>query len=261
MQCDLMPRACPVVLTLAATTSTTKKIPRVRPGGVSRSLFRYNQAAYNQRDPPRDKPVALVNTASLSRSRRLITKGGFVMLPSMNGNRRTVFLLIAAVVAGCLFAPACAKNRANSAPQTPATPTVTPGRFSTSDLTKLRWIEGTWRGTGDVETPFYERYRFENDSTLAVEGFADEKVDRVSDITRFELKEGQFGNGGDGSRWVATVIDNDSITFEPVSKARNSFVWKRASKDLWQAVLMWPAVDNKPARQRVYRMERWPPAE
>lgn len=163
-------------------------------------------------------------------------------------------LLATAIV---LFTGCSRKAGTNNQPITPPIRT----KFSTADLSKLRWIEGAWRGTGDVETPFYERYRFENESTLVVETFANEKVDKVTDTSRFELKDGQFGNGGDDSRWAATTIDNDSIVFEPVAKARNSFRWKRDSKDLWIATLIWPAVENKPARQRIYRMERWPPSK
>lgn len=156
---------------------------------------------------------------------------------------------------------ACSRNAAGTGSQNSTPPAPIRTNLSTSDLAKLRWIEGTWRGTGDVEKPFYERYRFENDSTLVVETFDNDKVDKVTDSTRFELRDGQFGNGGDDSRWAATTIDGDSITFEPVAKARNSFRWKRDSKDLWQAILKWPAVDTKPARQRVYKMERWPPSK
>jgi hypothetical protein len=136
--------------------------------------------------------------------------------------------------------------------------TVVRSKLSPADVAKLRWIEGTWRGTGDVEKPFFERYYFENDTTLVVESFADEKLSKVDDITRFELKDGQFGNGGEGSRWTATAVDNKSITFEPVAKARNSFRWERESENLWKAILNWPATDTKPARERVYRMERLP---
>jgi hypothetical protein len=173
-----------------------------------------------------------------------------------------ISLFVFALGTGVLFlVAASSSNSASTGTQNSASPAPTPGHFSTSDVAKLRWIEGTWRGTGDVEAPFYERYRFENDSTLVVEGFDNEKVDKVTDATRFELKDGQFGNGGDDSRWSATQIDSDSITFAPVAKARNSFRWKRESKDLWQAILNWPAVADKPARQRVYKMERWPPAK
>ncbi len=135
----------------------------------------------------------------------------------------------------------------------------TPMRISASDLKKLRWIEGTWKGTGDVEKPFFERYYFENDSTLVVEGFSDETLSKVTDVTKFELKDGQFGGGGSGSRWAATELDDDSIKFEPVAKARNTFVWERQSNDVWKAVLSWPATGNNPARQRVYTMERISP--
>lgn len=140
--------------------------------------------------------------------------------------------------------------------QETSTQAAKPKRISPAELAKLRWIEGTWRGTGDVEKPFYERYYFEGDSTLVVEGLADETLSKVTDVTRFELKDGAFGNAGDGSRWVATQLDDKSVTFEPVVKARNSFRWQQESKDVWKAILNWPATADKPARQRVYLMER-----
>ena len=134
----------------------------------------------------------------------------------------------------------------------------TPKRITTADLKSLRWIEGTWRGTGDVEKPFFERYHFENDSTLVVESFSDETLSKVDDVTRFELKEGQFGNGGEGARWAATQLDDNSITFEPVARARNTFRWERQSENVWKAILKWPANGNTPAKQRAYQMERLP---
>ena len=140
------------------------------------------------------------------------------------------------------------------APQTPA-------KLTAADLQKLRWIEGTWRGTGDADKPFFERYRFENATTLASDSFESEKLEKVTDTTLFELKDGEFGGGSEGSRWVVTAIDDNSITFAPVAKARNSFIWRRDSKDSWTAILSWPASADKPARQRVYKMERWPPAK
>jgi hypothetical protein len=142
--------------------------------------------------------------------------------------------------------------------QETATQAAKPKRITPAELAKLRWIQGTWRGTGDVEKPFYERYYFEGDSTLVVEGLADETLSKVTDVTRFELKDGAFGNAGDGSRWVATQLDDKSVTFEPVVQARNSFRWQQESQDVWKAILNWPATVDKPARQRVYLMERLP---
>jgi hypothetical protein len=139
----------------------------------------------------------------------------------------------------------------NTSPQPPA-----PKGLSISDLKKLRWIEGTWRGTGDVQSPFFEKYYFENDSVLVVESFPDEALSKIDDVTRFELREAQFGNWGEGSRWLATQLDTGSITFEPAMRARNKFRWERESQDVWIATLSWPATESSPARQRVYRMER-----
>ena len=103
------------------------------------------------------------------------------------------------------------------------------------------------------QPPFFERYRFENESTLLVESIPDEKLDKIEDTSRLELKYGQFGNGS----YVASSIDDNGISFEPVpAKAKNSFRWERVSDNAWKATLNWPADANKPARERVYNMER-----
>ncbi len=130
-----------------------------------------------------------------------------------------------------------------------------PKTLTAADLQKLRWIEGSWRGSGDKQDAFFERYRFENETTLAVDSL---EADKVTDTTLFVLKDGEFGGGSEGSRWVATSLDENSITFEPVTKARNTFIWQREAKDSWKAVLKRPATKDKPARERVYLMERWP---
>jgi hypothetical protein len=136
------------------------------------------------------------------------------------------------------------------------TQTPKPKPLTTNDLQKLRWIEGSWRGSGIDQAPFFERYRFENETTLAVDTLEGEKV---TDTTRFELKDGEFGGGGEGSRYVAVAFDENSILFAPVTKARNSFRWQRVTADSWKAVLSWPATKDKPAGERVYNMERIKP--
>ena len=119
--------------------------------------------------------------------------------------------------------------------QTPTPTPTTQTKFSVSDLEKLRWIEGTWRGTGDVEAPFFERYRFESPTTLAVDSFTDETLSKVEDTTRFELKDGQFGNGGEDSRWTASSMDYQGVNFVPIVKARNSFPWAGNVFTKWNA--------------------------
>jgi hypothetical protein len=151
--------------------------------------------------------------------------------------------LLVLLFAACQRSPDAQTNRAEAK------------KFSTAEIAKLKWIEGTWRGSGVDQKPFFERYRFENESILLVDSFPDEKLDKISETSRFELKDGLFGNGD----YVASSIDDNGINFEPVKNAKNSFRWERVSDNLWKATLKWPADGNKPARERVYNMERIQP--
>jgi len=128
-------------------------------------------------------------------------------------------------------------------------------RITVRDFRRLRWIEGSWRGSGSGQAPFYERYRFADDSTLVVDSFADSTLATVSESTRFELRGGRLGNPGT-VRWVASRLDDRAVDFVPVAGARNTFTWRYESPDRWTALLHWPASDTRPARDATYSMER-----
>jgi hypothetical protein len=166
---------------------------------------------------------------------------------------------IALIIAGLalLGAAACARTRSDSSTQNASAPSPSPKLLAAADLAKLRWIEGTWRGTGIDQPPFYERYKFENDSTLVVEGLADETLSKVNDTSRFELKDGHFGHSEGESGSVATALDDNSITFAPVGKG-NYFRFQRESENSWKAILNWTAKDGT-AKERIYHMERVSP--
>ena len=174
----------------------------------------------------------------------------------LHSNIRNMFLVL--TILALVSVVVSAQTSPASEPQPSLFQSVAGKNFTIANLRKLRWIEGTWRGTGDGVPPFFERYRFENDTTLAVETLAGVNIEKVTDVTRFELKDGKFGGGSEGSLWEASSIDDKSINFEPVTKARNSFRFERNSDDVWTATLSYPARADKPARQLVYRMERWP---
>lgn len=168
-------------------------------------------------------------------------------------SKSVVFYLIVPTVillnaVGCGRSPSSSVNEAQRA----ASPAPSPKKITPGDLAKLRWIEGTWRGTGETQGPFFERYHFENDSTLVMENLADETLSKVTETTRYELKDGQFGNGSS----VATDLDDKSVTFSPLLKGRDSYRFQTESKDLWKAILTVPAGGTTPAREIVYKMER-----
>ena len=170
-------------------------------------------------------------------------------------------LVFSLVILMALAASAGAQsNSAAPAATTQAKPSPSPLQITVADLAKLRWIEGNWRGTGGGVPTFYERYKFENDSTLLVETLTDETFSKVSEEGRFELKDGHFGKSEGESGSVATAFDDNSITFSPLGKARNSFRFQRESDNSWKAILNWTGKDGAP-KERVYTMERMPAAK
>jgi hypothetical protein len=145
-----------------------------------------------------------------------------------------------------------------SAAASPTTlPSPAPRQITPADLHKLRWIEGTWRGTGGGVPTFYERYKFENETTLVVETLADETLTKVTDVSRFELKDGHFGQSNGESGSVAVALDDNSISFAPYGKPSNYFRFQRDSENSWKAILNWTDKTGA-AKERIYIMERWP---
>ena len=173
-------------------------------------------------------------------------------------NTLSKFLTIAFVF---VFA-ACSKGEGqkNAPPSAPdAKPQATPSnKFTSADVAKLKWIEGTWQGMNGDE-PFFERYKIE-ESAMVVETLKrDGSVDGPPE--RFELKNGEFGKGEGEKRSLATEITDTSVQFVPAiqSKGNNFRFVKQA--DGWEAILEWPATADKPARQKTYRMYEWFPPD
>ena len=171
--------------------------------------------------------------------------------------KRTNSLIIAAIlIVAAAFASNGCSQSANNKSETQVQTQGTPSRsFTTADIAKLKWIEGTWKGM-DGDKPFFERYRFEGDSKMIVEGFADETLTTVSDTSVFELKDGEFGHTGEtGNRSAASSITADSVQFVPVGGSGNFYRFERQPRGTWRAILEWRAENGKPARQKIYVME------
>ena len=167
---------------------------------------------------------------------------------------RILPLVAVLATAAALLNLSCRAGTTNSSATNASSQTLQPKLITPADLAKLRWIEGSWRGTGDIQKPFFERYHFENESTLVMESLTDESLSKVSETTRYELKDGHFGNG----RSVATAIDDNSITFGEVANPRNSYRFQRESDHSWKAILIYPSSGHTAEKPINYHMERWP---
>jgi hypothetical protein len=129
------------------------------------------------------------------------------------------------------------------------------GRFTAAQFAGLRWLEGTWRGRLPDGGAFYERYRFVDDSTIAMQAFADSTLTGTSDSARIALRDGTIANEGGAARWAATRLDAAGVTFTPVEGATNSFTWTVERADRWTATLTWTDHAGQ-AHVVTYPMER-----
>jgi hypothetical protein len=128
--------------------------------------------------------------------------------------------------------------------------------FSKADLQKLRWIEGTWRGSENGQGGFYERYRFANDDVLENESLGPDLTSpKNGDKGRVYILNGQILHRGGSMVWTATAVDDKSIHFAPKENASNSFSWEKESSDVWIARIKFTDSQGKPV-ENVYRMER-----
>jgi hypothetical protein len=128
--------------------------------------------------------------------------------------------------------------------------------FSKADLQKLRWIEGTWRGSENGHGGFYERYRFANDDVLENESLGPDLTSpKNGDKGRVYISNGQILHQGGSMVWIATAVDDKSIHFAPKENASNSFSWEKESSDVWIARMKFTDSQGKPV-ENVYRMER-----
>lgn len=121
--------------------------------------------------------------------------------------------------------------------------------FTKADFKKLRWLEGTWRGTGGGVDPFFEKYRFIDDSTIEIDFLTDASLSSSSKKKKIVLVDGKilYGDSTFASRLDSTSIDFDS---------KNApFSWLKESEDLWLAKLYQSTAEGKKL-VRTYTLER-----
>lgn len=139
-------------------------------------------------------------------------------------------------IALLLGAAACSRQQ-----QSPRPATVEP----------LRWLSGTWRGTGNGGNAFFEGYEFAGDSLLRIRYYADSTATIVSDSGAVYVRGDTIFHEAGGGIWRVVRLDSASVRFEPHARVTNAFTWVREGPDAWVATLETP---GRPPT--VYRLER-----
>jgi hypothetical protein len=125
-------------------------------------------------------------------------------------------------------------------------------QYSKGDLKKIKWIEGKWKGIYKG-APFYEMYRFVNDSTL--ESLSYDWNGKDSSGTKrsyVHFKDGVYYLG-DKQNYKVVAITEFEIKMLPNVEAHNSVLWKYRDSTGWDAILEGAKETN------VYHMEYFDP--
>jgi hypothetical protein len=127
--------------------------------------------------------------------------------------------------------------------QTDPTPPI---KATVAEFKKLKFLEGKWRGTG-YKTPFFESYRFVNDSTIESFTSDDASFANRKPGSKIVLRNGSIYSEDDGrARYAVTRMDKDGYRFTAINRP-GFFVWKGVHAKEWTALL---------GNGTVYRMHR-----
>jgi hypothetical protein len=135
-----------------------------------------------------------------------------VSSPTAPAMFRTAFIASTAVVLAC-----------HTGRQQEASP------HTIADFQALRFLEGHWRGSSYAGGPFFESYRFVNDSTVAMTAWSDSTMTTPGEEKRYQLRDGEIGTN-DGARLVR--VDSAGHTFE---RGSTRWTFRRVSPDRWTA--------------------------
>lgn len=158
--------------------------------------------------------------------------------------RHGACILAFVLLAGC-------QQKEEPAPSERVEPTPMP--VSVEQFRSLAWLEGRWRGTLADTMPFFERYQFQDDSTMGTWTFADSLRTQVSDSGWIRLRNGTVTSGDSARGYVLTALDSASAHFKPRGAASNAFTWRKTSDSSWTATLTWRDRSGQ-AMERIYVM-------
>jgi len=129
-------------------------------------------------------------------------------------------------------------------------------KLSQSDFGKLRWLEGTWRGSDGKGLIFYERYQFLDGTIIEFKSFGqDQTLTRMKSKGTIVYEDGVILSREDSMGSIVTAIDDKSVHFLSQENLGNSYSFENESPDVWLARLKYTDSHGKPA-ETVYRMER-----
>jgi hypothetical protein len=133
-----------------------------------------------------------------------------------------------------LLASACSADERDESPESAAeqsapAPSADGATYAIADLQTLRYLEGDWRGSGYEGGPFFESYRFVNDSTIEMTAWTDSTMTVAGERSEYALRGGVLRTSS-GGRLVN--MDEEGHHF---SRGSSAWTFRQISADRWTA--------------------------
>ena len=166
--------------------------------------------------------------------------------------RSFCFVLSALVLSACARDTGADTGGAQASSGAPVANATAAVRVTVDEFRQLRWLEGRWRGAEGAGAPFFESYRFVDDSTIQQFTWTDSTFSAASDTGLIRLRGDTVTSGLPVPRYVATALSADSVHFAALPGATNDFTWRSVGHGHWTARLIWDSAGVK--RERIYDM-------
>lgn len=122
-------------------------------------------------------------------------------------------------------------------------------RYTPSDLKKLHWLAGVWKGV-EAGRPFRQSFQFHGGNALEIL-----ITGNSGDISAcpFVWHDDHFYYGR-YRQWVVTWIGEKDVRFDPVQPGLASMTWTRLNDQKWHLVRHTPDGDEITAMERAGEM-------
>ena len=104
-------------------------------------------------------------------------------------------------------------------------------RYERSELQKMNWLAGDWKGT-DLRHTFEQSFRFLPGDHLEIHQIA---VDGQKTDQSFQWELGNFYFGGN-RQWIVTWIGEKDIRLDPLAPGLRPMTWTRLNDQTWHLV-------------------------
>ena len=121
-----------------------------------------------------------------------------------------------------------------------------PVRYSPSDIQKMHWLAGAWKGAA-----IRQSFQFHGGDSLEILLLG---KDGKTSISSFVWENGRYYYG-QYRQWVVTWIGEKDVRFDPLRPGLTPMTWTRLSDQKWHFVKHLPGGDDITVMERVYEMQ------